>query len=416
MNALFRYLNLSQNKIAELPNVDDDHFTAPVLEEIFLQDNQLVSVPSKLFKLPSLAILDISNNKLQCLPCDLWLAPKLRELNVSFNLLKDLPKPAGPVDSNLGSRFRRIEQDTLPNQLSFKSKHKKDMIKCNLWYKSLDISDNSYKIDELRRDENVSKLSYLNIANNLFTCIPDVLACLALNLTRLNMSYNILRTMGNVTSYPSTLKHLDLSHNEIGCWPSLPSLTELNSNLCYNSEHVEQICSPTENKDTHKSFRSTVLRSVCHHRKHLRLESLRTLILSNNILTTIQISTDVECSSGQADAKSKIIFPNLSMLEISNNCLRSIPPSIHELSFLSVLNISGNVHITDLPPELGLLTRLWNINCRGCMLQEPLRTMIFNKKYKTMDIIGYLKSIFEEAQPYTRMKLMVVGKCDVYLS
>lgn len=123
----------------------------------------------------------------------------------------------------------------------------------------------------------------------------------------------------------------------------------------------------------------------------------------------IQISTDVESVSGQADSKSKIIFPNLSMLEISNNCLKSVTPSIHELSFLSVLNISGNVHISDLPPELGLLTRLWNINCRGCMLQEPLRTMIFNKKYKTMDIIGYLKSIYEEAQPYTRMKLMVVG-------
>lgn len=35
--------------------------------------------------------------------------------------------------------------------------------------------------------------------------------------------------------------------------------------------------------------------------------------------------------------------------------------------------------------------------------------MIESKKYKTMDIIGYLKSIFEDAQPYTRMKLMVVG-------
>lgn len=327
---------------------------------------------------------------------------------MSFNLLKDLPKPTGPAKFS-NSRFKKTEQDVAPSPLNFKTRHKKELIKCNLWYKSLVISDNSYKIDELRKDESVSKLNYLNIANNLFTCIPDVLACLGLNLTRLNMSYNILRTMGNVTSYPSTLKHLDLSHNEISCWPSLPSMTDLDSNLCYNSEHVEQLCSPTDNTDTHKSFRSTVLRSVCHHRKHLRLESLRTLILSNNILTTIQISTDVE-SSGQADSKSKIIFPNLSMLEISNNCLKSIPPTIHELNFLSVLNISGNVHITDLPPELGLLTRLWNINCRGCMLQEPLRTMIFNKKYKTMDIIGYLKSIYEEAQPYTRMKLMVVGK------
>lgn len=36
--------------------------------------------------------------------------------------------------------------------------------------------------------------------------------------------------------------------------------------------------------------------------------------------------------------------------------------------------------------------------------------MIESKKFKTMEIIGYLKSIYEDAKPYARMKLMVVGK------
>ena len=35
--------------------------------------------------------------------------------------------------------------------------------------------------------------------------------------------------------------------------------------------------------------------------------------------------------------------------------------------------------------------------------------MTKSKMYKTMDIIGYLRSILEDAKPYTRMKLMVVG-------
>lgn len=35
--------------------------------------------------------------------------------------------------------------------------------------------------------------------------------------------------------------------------------------------------------------------------------------------------------------------------------------------------------------------------------------MIESKKYKTMDIIGYLKSVLEDARPYARMKLMIVG-------
>ena len=41
--------------------------------------------------------------------------------------------------------------------------------------------------------------------------------------------------------------------------------------------------------------------------------------------------------------KSRLMFPNLSMLDISNNQLREIPHNIHELSNLSVLNISGNL-------------------------------------------------------------------------
>ena len=65
--------------------------------------------------------------------------------------------------------------------------------------------------------------------------------------------------------------------------------------------------------------------------------------------------------------------------------------------------------ITELPPKMGLLSKLWNLNTRGCNLQEPLRSMIESKKYKTMDVVGYLKSVLEDARPYARMKLMLVG-------
>lgn len=58
---------------------------------------------------------------------------------------------------------------------------------------------------------------------------------------------------------------------------------------------------------------------------------------------------------------------------------------------------------------MGLLSRLWNLNTRGCSLQEPLKSMIDSNKYKTMDVIGYLKSVLEDAKPYARMKLMIVG-------
>lgn len=71
--------------------------------------------------------------------------------------------------------------------------------------------------------------------------------------------------------------------------------------------------------------------------------------------------------------RSRLMFPNISMLDISNNKLHDIPPHIHELTNLSVLNISGNCELSEFPAQLGLLSRLWNLNTQGCNLQEPLR-------------------------------------------
>lgn len=152
------------------------------------------------------------------------------------------------------------------------------------------------------------------------------------------------------------------------------------------------------------------------------MEYLKTLILADNSLRTIQLSTDdVTTFNETVDTdwtnigvtKTRLTFPNLSMLDISNNLLSEVPQYIHKLMNLSILNISGNEGVSELPPNMGLLTRLWNLNTKGCSLHGYLQTMIESKKFKTMEIIGYLKSIYEDARPYARMKLMVVGSQDI---
>lgn len=88
-----------------------------------------------------------------------------------------------------------------------------------------------------------------------------------------------------------------------------------------------------------KTSRSTVLenlqtdvyQNLCCHKKHLRLESLKTLILADNALTKIQLSTDDITTFSETEetewtnigvTKLRLLYPNLSMLDISNNCLK----------------------------------------------------------------------------------------------
>uniref|UniRef100_A0A182QR29 non-specific serine/threonine protein kinase n=1 Tax=Anopheles farauti TaxID=69004 RepID=A0A182QR29_9DIPT len=500
-----RYLNAAQNKIERLPPVPAEpgtpedggrrrgsykpaEYQCPVLEELYLQDNRLEAVPAVLFRLPSLAILDVSNNKLQELPFEMWKAPKLKELNVAFNFLKDLPSlpvveaggeatrhelpsplAGGDGCASVASTASSLFHLYTGTSASFddgteavaRNRHvtNLELVRHHIWARSLEVTEQELRLADSRNDSALSQLSSLNLANNLFTSIPLALPCLAVNLTRLNMSYNSLRSMGHVTSYPASLKQLDLGHNEISCWPSLPRIAASDPHLmCYNPQEAKKhapgesapmgkasgkgsnggettpsstgstaayggtelttVVKSSTSSNSITSLRTAVLKSVCCHRRHLRLESLRTLVLADNSLTRIQLSTDDVTTLGESDdaewsligvAKSRLIFPNLSMLDISNNCLKEIPPSIHELTNLSVLNLSGNMDVTELPPHMGLLSRLWNLNTRGCSLQDPLRSMIDSKKYKTMDIVGYLKSVYEDARPYARMKLMVVG-------
>lgn len=443
----------------------------PCLEELYLQDNRLDAVPSCLFELPSLKIVDLSNNKLRSLPSRFWLAPKLRDLNVSMNLLRDLPlkhsspspftnlqfglsgspsntpspgtpsrlhsssslesnepPPSSPMDSKCSPRkfSNFMEESALSSEVTNSTNadhfHSQPIVHQNLYEKQVMLTSNIPNITGDHRKEQVCQLTMLNLSHNAFSSIPHVLACVAINLTRLNLSYNCLTSIGSVKLFPANLKHLDLSFNQLNSWSRVDVGDSIDFQFCAcestsNVPHDDSPASPLKNNSPSKMY--------CIHRQHSRLDNLRSLVLSNNQLTTLNLLAEDSFegiqsfikslaspdpnSKNASKGRSKILFPNLSMLDVSNNIIKDIPPLISELSNLSVLHLSGNLAISRLPPEMGLLSKLWNLNLRGCNLNEPLKSMIESKKYKTMDIIGYLKSILEDSKPYARMKLMVVG-------
>lgn len=404
----------------------------PSLEELYLVDNELETLPMSIFELANLQMLDCSNNHLRHLPSNIWFAPKLRELNLSLNLIKDLPSKL----PTLTTTIQQEEEDSLKNSTSISSEmnssglnnklsrsipdlvFQEDQLNfdvdanlkaqplkhLNNWSKKIELVNSVYIIEDEAEKANQSKLVFLNLSHNSFTSIPAILSCAAPSLTRLNMSFNCLKEMGNLKFYPTNIKHIDLSNNQIDKWFTSDSSDDkiLNCFLLLSQ--------PPEAK---------LLGTFCQHKEHSKLENLRTLLISNNKLDELVLNSTADCDSNLEDSdqfelteikvRNKLIFPNLSYLDISLNRLKYIPRDISHLNNLSVLNISKNREICQLPPELGLLNKLWNLNTQDCNLDEPIRSMIESKKYKTMDIIGYLKSILEDSKPYTRLKLMLVG-------
>uniref|UniRef100_T1K991 non-specific serine/threonine protein kinase n=1 Tax=Tetranychus urticae TaxID=32264 RepID=T1K991_TETUR len=422
-----RILNLSHNRLTTLPEIEEEKLNTPTSssQELYLQNNRIDLLPHCVFELPSLHLLDLSNNKLTSLPNRLWSAPKLRDLNLSYNLLRELPLklPSSVSSSSVESPHLNSSKlshkdffgDETCSLKSIEVLNQRSIKHVNLWNDDVHIVTDTLP-EESAEVIKQCKLNNLNLSHNSFFEIPENLACLAVNLSRLNLSYNNLGSMGNAKSYPVSLKHLDLSHNRIHVWPSMG----------YNDQEEQSkhyICYGIDCSFEQSSSKPSKLKRIkfCIHKQHNRFTSLKTLILAHNKLVNLIVANDDQIALEEfeplleADGKahrsqiSRTLFPSLSMLDVSCNFITEIPPNISELTHLSVLNIAHNPEITRLPPQMGLLSKLWNLSTTGCNLNEPLKSMISGKKYKTMDIIGYLKSILENSKPYARMKLMIVG-------
>ncbi|CAG9138603.1 unnamed protein product [Plutella xylostella] len=361
-----RHLNAAQNKLERLPTLSEPFeedieasktrrmkkpnkklrpavYSAPVLQDLYLQDNRLEEIPPELFSLPNLVTLDISNNKLRTLPYEMWTAPRLKDLNAALNHLKDLPhkeqnqldgaSPScllSPSDSSsqlsASPSIGQMTQFSFNNSLS-KSSSRSPSIERSVSEATVDEDDddedNRSVIVAANRAGNAtwteskrvhtwrgivepadrgaaapggSPLTSLNLSHNQFTRVSPVLACAAPALNTLNMAYNSLRSMSYVTSYPTSLRQLDLSHNEITCWPSLPQLENFSSAegdplACYCRTPAVSASSGAV-RPRSGCVREQLLSAACPARRHLTLEGLRTLILANNMLSRIQLTTD----------------------------------------------------------------------------------------------------------------------------
>uniref|UniRef100_A0A0K0CWW6 Roc domain-containing protein n=1 Tax=Angiostrongylus cantonensis TaxID=6313 RepID=A0A0K0CWW6_ANGCA len=400
-----RSLNLAENLISVI-DMPGFYVTSTSIETVILKQNRLKFIsPQFLSSLPQLAVLDISQNCLTQLPEFIWLCPSLKELNVSSNYLSSLPMV--DTTTRTGRTSRRIQQVLTPTS---------------------PVINESFSTHFPLTSS--STLITLNLSANKFQLFPSCLACTCPRLLYLNISLNQLTSLPPIQCIPAHIRSLDFSGNFIResfqrptslhmvCHAVVPSVgsntvpvRRPNSPIRYNREFYSMTIwfrAGSRSKSAVRSQRSLSvsrhqpidirLEEACDHKRHDTLEWLKTLNISSNQLESVPICV-----------KNKVLFRGLTVLDASCNLLKSISADIARLTSLSVLNLAKNKRIQMLPPEIGMLSKLWSLSLKGCQLKEPLDSMVNTENCKTVEIVGHLKTILEESKTYHQLRLLILG-------
>ena len=203
-------LTLSDNQITEFPSTRNFEINCPWIEEINVQNNKLKTIPDYVFLMPKLKLLNASNNKIEALPMSMWDAPYLKSMDLSRNEIRGLPRPMVSIRSDSESSNDSIKPPFMPLSRSFSShviSH--ELKRANHWSEHLTVND-----EDVRSSQHTGLVT-LKLNRNKMEKFPEFLSCVCTRLENLEINHNKLTGLGNIASYPRSLKQLDLSYNEI---------------------------------------------------------------------------------------------------------------------------------------------------------------------------------------------------------
>ena len=373
--ATVRLIDASSNNIPSLQQLADAspllHAYLSKVEKLDLSHNHLSTFPISLCDaMPQLQYVNLSHNEFSKFPyC--FIPTTVKVLNLSHNKIK-MARPPHPGDSNV-------------------------------------------------------MLENLNLSHNKESCFPEWLGDIFPALTSLYVVGNNMTKLPDSALKLQRLKTLDLSNNQLSeiprefvseC-PALESLVASNNNLTTLPEIVAPSLRnlKTVRLNKNKLGGQSSKKQLSFPRFLLTLPNVKVVDLSSNNLE--DIPPPISWSTQQlkelvlADNKIKKLslegvekWAYLERLQLSDNCLKSVPIRIGELKSLTSLNLSRNTGITYLPDEMGRLSSLWDLQLVG--LKLDLDSAILESR--AQELIGFLHSRLKNSVPYYRMKLVAVGQ------
>lgn len=364
-----RELDISSNLLTSLPSVVP--WGLLNLQKLNLSDNQLCDLPSVQTSdeiiCSRLLEIDVSNNKLTSLPPGLLHLSRLQRLCASKNFLANLFREDG---ANWIGLRRLQELDVSENHLSDLPS---SVFHCFKSLRYLNVSRNKLKMFP---EPWACPLKHCKASKNCIEILPDNLAVFWRNhLLEVDFSENALKDVPRDLFQLEALQYLKLSGNQLASLPPADTWTcRLLKSLDLSKNQLGR------NEDGSKTRRVPFF------------------------------STKYRTRSG-TDLGSSVEFPlflrdSLEVLYLNDNQLDAFPHSVCQLKSLTELYLGSNPGIKELPPELGQLSSLWQLDLEDLNISNLPAEI---RKEGPVTILAYLRAQLRKAERCRLVKMIIVG-------
>ncbi|KAM9765342.1 leucine-rich repeat serine/threonine-protein kinase 1 [Menidia menidia] len=380
----------------QLPWLELDWFmdVSSRITHLDLSSNSLAALPSVVpWGLIHLKTVDLSSNALKELPVALnsqdVICSGLQQVNLCQNQLKSLP-------TGLLHLTRLQKLSAAKNQLTvlFELPDGVNWIGLRKM-EELDVSDNLIKSLPTVVMHCLKSLSSLDVSGNSLSSFPDPWAC---PLKRCKCSGNLIEHLPNTISifWRTQLQEVDFSDNRLTELPSYIFELEAVSSLRLCGNRIATL--PAPNK-----WKCSKLRSLDLSRNQLGK--------TNEVPKTRRQAFLTTWSRRDPDPVCPIEFPtilrdSLEVLSLSDNQLECVPQSVCDLHSLTELYLSNNPGIRDLPPELGQLSNLWQLDIEELNITNVPPAV---RREGPASVLAFLRALFRKAEPCKQLKMLVIG-------